>query len=94
MFSNSKAKANVSPDGGAPDTVGTAVAHTPVGNAQTPAGCSAARFAAFAAAVARFAAAPPAATSRCAAPTASSASGVAIWVSGEPSLLAPAQTGC
>ena len=28
MFSNSKAKANVSPDGGAPDTVGTAVAHT------------------------------------------------------------------
>ena len=37
MFSNSKAKANVSPDGGAPDTVGTAVAHTPVGNAQTPA---------------------------------------------------------
>ena len=27
MFSNSKAKANVSPDGGAPDTVGTAVAH-------------------------------------------------------------------
>ena len=37
MFSSSKTKTNVSLDGGAPDTVGTAVAHTPVGNAQTPA---------------------------------------------------------
>ena len=37
IFSSNKTKTNVSPDGGAPDTVGTTVAHTPVGNAQTPA---------------------------------------------------------